>query len=56
MVQKKVGSQGTESLPLEWNPASGLIKMTPGVYIYRLLLTADGKTSSASGRLVYVYR
>ena len=56
MVQKKVGSQGTESLPFEWNPASRLVKMTPGIYIYRLLLTADGKTSSASGRLVYVYR
>jgi len=56
IVQKKVGSQGTESLPFEWTPASRLVKMTPGVYIYRLSLTADGKTSSASGRLVYVYR
>ena len=56
MVEKKVGSQGTESLPFNWNPSSRSIKMTPGVYIYRLSVTADGKTGNASGRLVYVYR
>ncbi len=56
MVQKKVASQGTESLPFEWAPSSRLVKMTPGVYIYRMTVTTDGKTGSASGRLVYVYR
>ncbi|MDP2115396.1 MAG: hypothetical protein Q8K69_15200, partial [Bacteroidota bacterium] len=56
MLQRKVGSQGTESLPFEWTPSSRLVKMTPGVYIYRVTATIDGKTGSASGRLVYVYR
>ena len=55
MLQKKVGSKGTESLPLEWNPSSGLL-MKQGVYIYRMTVsTADGKMTSGSGRLVYVY-
>ncbi|MDO8928035.1 MAG: hypothetical protein Q7W54_03510, partial [Bacteroidota bacterium] len=56
MLQRKVGSQGTESLPFEWTPFSRFVKMTPGVYIYRITATIDGKTGSASGRLVYVYR
>lgn len=56
MLQRKVGSQGTESLPFEWTPSPRLVKMTPGVYIYRITATIDGKTGSASGRLVYVYR
>jgi hypothetical protein len=56
MLQRKVGSQGTESLPFEWTPSPRLVKMTPGVYIYRVTATIDGKTGSASGRLVYVYR
>ena len=56
MIQKKLGSQGTESFSLEWTPSSRSVKMTPGVYIYRMTVTTDGKTSSGSGRLVYVYR
>jgi hypothetical protein len=51
-----IGSYGTESLPLEWNPSSRLINMKPGVYIYRMLVTTAGKTASGSGRLVYMYR
>ena len=55
--QTTVGSSGTESLPLEWVPADRLVKMKPGVYVYRLTVTAsDGKTGSGSGRLVFVYR
>jgi hypothetical protein len=57
IVTEKIGSQGTESMPLEWTPASRLVKMRSGVYIYRLLITtSDGKTGSASGRLVYLHR
>jgi hypothetical protein len=56
ILQEKVGSQGTESLPIEWIPANRLVKMKPGVYIYRLLVTVNGKQSSGAGRLVYVYR
>lgn len=56
MIQTKVGSSGVESLPLEWNPASHGVKMQAGVYIYRLTVSAPGKTGSGSGRLVYVYR
>ncbi|MGE5394216.1 MAG: type IX secretion system sortase PorU [Candidatus Saccharibacteria bacterium] len=56
MLQTKVGSNGIESLPLQWDPASRGIKMQAGVYIYRLTVTAQGKTGSGSGRLVYVYR
>ncbi len=57
MLQAKVGSQGIESLPLEWNPSSRLVKMKAGVYIYLMTVTApDKKTSSGSGRLVFVYR
>jgi hypothetical protein len=56
-VKAKIGSQGIESLPLEWIPAERQIKMTPGVYIYRISATTkDGKKSSGSGRLVFVYR
>ena len=56
MIQKKVGSRGTESFSLEWSPSSRSVRMAPGVYIYRMTVTTDGKTSSGSGRLVYVYR
>ena len=56
ILQEKVGSQGTESLPIEWTPADRLIKMKPGVYIYRLLVSVNGKQGSGAGRLVYIYR
>lgn len=56
IVQKKVGSQGTESLPMEWNPSSRQIRMVPGIYIYRITATANGKTTSGAGRLVYTRR
>ena len=57
LVKKKIGSQGIESLPLEWIPAERQIKMKPGVYIYRISATTkDGKKSSGSGRLVFIYR
>lgn len=55
-VQAKVGSSGIESLPLQWKPSSRGVKMQAGVYIYRLTVSAQGKTASGSGRLVYVYR
>ena len=52
-----VGSSGTESLPFSWTPADRSVKMIPGVYIYRLTVTTnDGKISSGSGRLVFIYR
>jgi hypothetical protein len=57
MLMETVGSNGIESLPLEWNPSSRLVKMKPGVYIYRMSVTTpDGKSTSGSGRLVFVYR
>lgn len=56
LVTEKIGSQGTESLPLEWTPASRQIKMRPGMYVYRILVTSEGRTGSASGRLVYIHR
>jgi hypothetical protein len=52
----KVGSAGTESLPITWNPAERKVRMRSGVYIYRMLVTANGKQSSGSGRLVYIQR
>jgi hypothetical protein len=56
MVKTKVNSNGIESLPLEWNPGDRSIIMKAGIYVYRLTVVAQGKTSSASGRLVFVYR
>jgi hypothetical protein len=50
----KVGSVGTESMPILWNPASRNVKLRSGVYIYRLIVTAGKKQSQGSGRLVYV--
>lgn len=44
LVKTKVGSQGTNSLPLEWIPAQRQVKMNPGVYIYQISATTkDGK-------------
>lgn len=52
-----VGSVGTESLPFDWIPADRNVRMKAGIYIYRLSVTTkDGKTTTGSGRLVYVYR
>lgn len=53
-----VGSAGTESLPFTWTPADRQVTMKPGVYIYRLTATTtgNGKISSGSGRLVFIYR
>jgi hypothetical protein len=52
-----VGSSGIESLPFEWAPASRQVKVKPGVYIYRITVTAnDGKVGTGSGRLVFIYR
>ncbi|MGE5449600.1 MAG: type IX secretion system sortase PorU [Bacteroidales bacterium] len=56
LVQAKVGSSGIESLPLQWEPAARGVKMQAGVYIYRLTISAQGKTASGSGRLVYVFK
>jgi hypothetical protein len=57
LIKGKIGSQGIESLPLEWVPAERQVKMKPGVYIYRISATTkDGKKSSGSGRLVFLYR
>jgi hypothetical protein len=57
LLPVKVSSQGTESQPLAWTPASRAVKMRPGVYIYRMsVTTSDGKSGSASGRLVYINR
>jgi len=57
LVKEKIGSQGVESLALEWTPAERQVKMKPGVYIYRISATTkDGKKSSGSGRLVFIYR
>ena len=55
-IRDRVGSSGTESMPLEWIPAERSIVMRPGVYIYRITATTGGKTTSGSGRLVYVRR
>jgi hypothetical protein len=55
-IQNRIGSSGTESMPLEWIPAERNILMRPGVYIYRITATTGGKTTSGSGRLVYVRR
>jgi hypothetical protein len=56
MLQTTIGSHGAESLPLVWTPSSRLVRMNAGIYIYRLSVTTpDGKMSSGSGRLVYVY-
>lgn len=55
-IQDRVGSSGTESMPLEWIPAERSIVMRPGVYIYRITATTNGKTTSGSGRLVFVRR
>jgi hypothetical protein len=55
-IQDRLGSSGTESSPLEWIPAERSVVMRPGVYIYRITATANGKTTSGSGRLVYVRR
>ena len=58
VFQTTVSSSGTESLPFTWTPADRLVKMKPGVYIYRLTATTtgDGKITSGSGRLVFIYR
>jgi hypothetical protein len=56
LFSTKIGSQGTESLPIAWNPAERNVKMRSGVYIYRLNVTNDRKMSSGSGRLVYIQR
>lgn len=57
MLQSRVGSNGIESQPIEWNPVSRSVKMQAGIYIYRMTVaTPDGKTSTGSGRLVYVFR
>lgn len=55
--QTTVASSGIESLPFKWIPADHLVKMSPGVYVYRLTVrTSNGKTATGSGRLVFVYR
>ena len=57
IMKATVGSQGIESLPIEWIPAQRQIKMKPGVYIYRISATTkDGKESRGSGRLVILNR
>lgn len=58
-VNTIVGSQGTESLPIVWVPSEQMVRMTPGVYIYRISATTKDskrKMSSGSGRLVFNYR
>jgi len=55
IVPVKVGSQGNQSLPINWNPSERNVRMRSGVYIYRMIVTTkNGKESSGSGRLVFV--
>ncbi len=56
IVHSIVGSSGTESQPIVWTPAERQVKMRAGVYIYRITATTNGKVTTGSGRLVYVYR
>lgn len=52
----KVGSSGTESLPISWTPSERQIRMRAGVYVYRITATTSGaKIAKGSGRLVYIY-
>lgn len=56
LLKATMGSQGTGSLPLKWIPSERNVRMMPGVYVYRLSVTAkDGRMSSGSGRLVLVH-
>jgi hypothetical protein len=52
----KIGSSGTESLPISWTPSERQIRMRAGVYVYRITATSGGaKVAKGSGRLVYIY-
>ncbi len=52
----KIGSDGAESLPIDWTPSERQVRMRAGVYVYRITAsTSDGKVAKGSGRLVYVY-
>lgn len=56
-VVESVNSQGTESVPLDWNPGSRMVRMRPGTYVFRMLVKApDGRTGSASGKFIYMHR
>lgn len=56
MLQTRVVSSGMTTQPLEWNPGARSVRMRAGVYLYRITATSNDKTTSGSGRLVYVYR
>ncbi|MEN8115541.1 MAG: type IX secretion system sortase PorU [Bacteroidota bacterium] len=51
--QSEVGSSGTKSNPVRWDLTESQIAITPGVYIYRVIVqNSDGVIASESGKMI----
>jgi hypothetical protein len=52
-IKTESGSSGFTTLPIRWNPGLNNHNLVPGVYHYRVRLTAsDGSTASKTGQLI----
>ncbi len=52
-VKTESGSSGFTTLPIRWNPGLNNHKLAPGIYHYRVRLTApDGSTAIKTGQLI----
>jgi len=52
-IKSETGSSGFKTLPLRWNPGRSNHKLAPGIYHYRVRLTAlDGLTAIKTGQLI----
>lgn len=54
-IKTESGSSGFTTLPIRWNPALNTHDLVPGIYHYRIRLTAlDGSTAVKTGQLILI--
>lgn len=52
-IRTESGSSGFNTQPIRWNPGQNNCKLVPGIYYYRIRLTAtDGSAAVKSGQLI----
>lgn len=55
-IKTESGSSGFTTQPIRWNPGQSKLKLSPGIYHYRVRITAlDGSTDAKTGQLILTH-
>lgn len=54
-IEKQIPSEGTESVPLKWQPSSRSIVLKDGLYLFRFtLISTEGYISAKTGKFIFI--